>query len=379
MNVVIAIDSFKGSMSSIAAGEAAAEGIRRVYPDARIRVRPLADGGEGTVEALIDGMGGHRERVSVTGPLGEPVSACYGILPDGKTAIMEMAEAAGLSLVPEGKRNPLLTTTRGVGEMIRDAVQKGCRRFLIGIGGSATNDGGVGMLQALGFSFLDHSGRQVKYGAGALAEIEKIAGENVLPELEECVFRVACDVENPLCGDRGASAVYGPQKGASPEDVERMERGLSHLASVACECGWESDPGYPGTGAAGGLGFGFLVFLNGSLEPGVRIVLEETRLENYIREADFVITGEGRLDGQTVQGKAPIGVAQLAKSLGKRVIAFSGAVLPQARLCNEAGIDAYFPILQSAVSLQEAMREENARGNMAATAEQAFRLIKALE
>lgn len=383
MNIVVAMDSFKGSMSSKTAGQAAAEGIRRVYPEAEIFVRPLADGGEGTVEALIQGVGGRRETVRVTGPLGEPVDCHYGILPgqtimEQKTAVIEMAGAAGLPLLAPEKRNPLLTTTYGVGEVIKDAVEKGCRRFIVGIGGSATNDGGVGMLQALGFSFLDREGRQAGFGARALMDIHRISAEKVMPELSECVFRVACDVTNPLCGERGASAVYGPQKGAGPDMVEQMDKGLAHLAEVSKDF-TGADPDYPGTGAAGGLGFGFLTFLNSTLESGVKIVLEETGLEEYIRKADFVVTGEGRLDGQTVQGKAPMGVAELAKAWDKRVFAFSGCVTSKASLCNEAGIDAFFPILRSPASLEEVMKEENAVKNMADTAEQVFRAVKALQ
>ena len=383
MNIVIAIDSFKGSMSSKTAGQAAAEGIRRVYPEAQIFVRPLADGGEGTVEALIQGLRGSLETIRVTGPLGEPVDCCYGILGkqtmvEQKTAVIEMAGAAGLPLIDAEKRDPLLTTTYGVGQVIKDAIEKGCRRFIVGIGGSATNDGGVGMLQALGFSFLDQEGRQVGFGAGALMNIRRISTENIMSELAECTFRVACDVTNPLCGERGASVVYGPQKGATPKMVEQMDKGLCHLAEVSRDFAG-ADPDYPGTGAAGGLGFGFLTFLNSTLESGVKIILEETGLEAYIREADFVITGEGRLDGQTVQGKAPVGVARLEKAWDKRVFAFSGAVTPEARLCNEAGIDAFFPILRSVVGLDEAMQEETAVKNMADTAEQVFRVVKAMQ
>lgn len=303
MKVVVAVDSFKGSMSSITAGRAVETGIRRVYPKARIYVSPLADGGEGTVDALIQGTDGIKANCTVTGPLGEPVVCEYGVLKDGRRAVIEIARAAGLTLVPENKRNPMLTTTYGVGEVIRHAIKKGCRRFIVGIGGSATNDGGAGMLQALGFSVLDKEGKQIGFGAGELERIARINDTDSMPELKECTFRIACDVTNPLCGSKGASAVYGPQKGATPEMVQRMDAGLEQFARVSKAAFPKADAVYPGTGAAGGLGFAFQTFLHGTLESGVQIILEETHLAKYIEEADYVVTGEGRLDGQTVQEK----------------------------------------------------------------------------
>ena len=375
MKAVIAIDSLKGSLSSLQAGDAIREGILRVFPDADVQVRPLADGGEGTVEALTIGMGGELQNVTVTGPLGEPIEAQYGILADGVTAIVEMSAAAGITLVPDEKRNPLITTTYGVGEMIRDAISKGCRHFIVGIGGSATNDGGIGMLQALGFGMLNASGRQVAFGANGLEELRSISLENVLPALADCTFRVACDVTNPLCGEKGASAIYGPQKGATPDMIRRMDGWLKDYAELARGIIPKADREVPGTGAAGGLGFAFLSFTNAVLESGIKIVLEETRLESYVRDADVVVTGEGRLDGQTVMGKAPIGVANIAKQYGKPVIAFAGCVTPDAIACNEHGIDAFFPILRGVVTLAEAMDSVNARKNMADTVEQVFRLM----
>ena len=377
MNVTIAIDSFKGSLSSLEAGHAIEKGIKNVYPEASVSVRPLADGGEGTVEALTCGMGGRFESVSVTGPLGTPVTCRYGILPATGTAILEMSGAAGITLVPASMRNPLKTTTYGVGEVIRDAIKKGCRRFIIGIGGSATNDGGIGMLQALGYGILDHAGSQVPFGAEGLSQIASITTDQVIPELSQCTFQIACDVTNLLCGPSGASAIYGPQKGATDEMIRDMDRWLENFASLARTRFPNADAGFPGTGAAGGMGFAFLTFMNASLESGIRIVLEETRLRDYVKDADIVITGEGRLDGQTVMGKAPIGVAYTAKEFGKPVIAFSGCVTPDAVACNQAGIDAFFPILRTVVTLEEAMDPENARRNLSDTAEQVFRLIKA--
>ena len=375
MKAVIAIDSLKGSLSSLQAGDAIRTGILRVCKDAVVQVRPLADGGEGTVEALTVGMGGELQTVSVTGPLGEKIDARYGILADGVTAILEMSAAAGITLVEDARRNPLHTTTYGVGEMIRDAIGKGCRHFIVGIGGSATNDGGIGMLQALGYGLLNEAGEQVASGAKGLEELKTITTESVIRELKDCTFRIACDVTNPLCGSNGASAIYGPQKGATPAMILQMDKWLQAYAKLAQEINPAADREFPGTGAAGGLGFAFLSFTNAVLESGIKIVLEETRLEEYVKDADIVITGEGRLDGQTVMGKAPVGVAEIAKKYGKPVVAFAGCVTPDAVKCNEHGIDAFFPILRGVVTLPEAMDPANAHKNMADTVEQVFRLL----
>ncbi|MDE6055786.1 MAG: glycerate kinase [Lachnospiraceae bacterium] len=379
MKVVIAIDSLKGSLSSLEAGNAIREGVEKVIPDAEVYVRPLADGGEGTVEALALGMGGKLENVTVTGPLGTPVDCVYGIIADSKTAIIEMSGAACITLVTEQERNPLNTTTYGVGEVIKDAVAKGCRHFIIGIGGSATNDGGIGMLQALGYGMLDKDGNQVPYGAKGLKELETITDEYVLPELKECNFRIACDVTNVLCGEQGCSAVFGPQKGATPSMIMQMDKWLAYYAKLTAEKYPHANAKQAGTGAAGGLGFAFLSYTNAVLESGIKIVLEETKLEDYIQTADIIVTGEGRLDGQTVFGKAPIGVAGIAKKHGKKVIAFSGCVTEDAVACNEHGIDAYFPILRGVQTLQEAMDPHNTRKNMTATVEQVFRLITCIQ
>ena len=378
MKVTIAIDSLKGSLSSLEAGHAIEAGIKNVYPDAEVCVRPLADGGEGTVEALTIGMGGELETITVTGPHGRPVSCQYGIIKETNTAIMEMATAAGITLVSGEERNPLKTTTYGVGEMILDAIRKGCRRFIVGIGGSATNDGGIGMLQALGYDFLDADGQPIPHCGAGLELLTSICADHVIPELAECSFKIACDVTNPLCGPMGASAIYGPQKGATPEIVRTMDGWLANYAKLATSVNPNADAEFPGTGAAGGLGFAFSVFTNAVLESGISIVLEETKLEDYVKDADIVITGEGRLDAQTVMGKAPSGVANIAKKYGKTVLAFAGAVTEDAIRCNEHGIDAFFPILRGVVSLDEAMNPEHARKNMTAAVEQAFRLIKAV-
>lgn len=393
MKAVIAIDSFKGSMDSIEAGEAAEKGIRRVFTDAEAIVYPLADGGEGTVQALAKGLGGKLEKVKVTGPLGEPVICEYGIVEE-KTAIIEMAGAAGITLVQPKLRNPLNTTTYGVGEVIKDAIGKGCRHFIIGIGGSATNDGGIGMLQALGAEFLDEGGKQVPFGARGVEKLAAINCEHILFELKECDFRIACDVDNPLCGENGCSHIFGPQKGATPRMAEQMDQWMRKYAKLteeyfqevkklSADVAWnpvDSEgnyaSNYPGCGAAGGLGFAFRAFLRGKLEPGINIVLEEIGIETAIKDADIVITGEGCLDGQTVMGKAPIGIARLAKKYGKPVIAFSGAVTEDAAACNQAGIDAFFPILRQVTTLEAAMSPATAIRNMTAAVEQTFRLLK---
>ena len=375
MKVVVAIDSLKGSLSSLQAGNAIKDGILNVIPEANVDVRPLADGGEGTVEALALGMGGKLVTVKVTGPLGESVDCIYGILEENKTAIIEMSGAAGITLVPDSKRNPLHTTTYGVGEVIKDAISKGCRHFIVGIGGSATNDGGIGMLQALGYGMLDENGNQVSFGANGLKELVTITDENVIPELKECSFRIACDVTNTLCGEFGCSAVFGPQKGADPTMILQMDKWLENYAKLTSAKYEKADATYPGTGAAGGMGFAFLAYTNAVLESGIKIILEETNLESYVKDADIVITGEGRLDGQTAFGKAPIGVARIAKKYNKTVLAFAGAVTEDAIICNEHGIDAFFPILRRIQSLQEAMEPSVARNNMVTTVEQVFRLI----
>ncbi len=375
MKAVIAIDSLKGSLSSMEAGYAA-EGIRRVHgQDAEIIVRPLADGGEGTVEALVSGMNGIIQNVMVTGPLGTPVNCEYGIIESSHTAVIEMSGAAGITLVPDEKRNPLYTTTYGVGEVIKDAISKGCRRFIVGIGGSATNDGGIGMLQALGYGFLDKEGKQVPFGARGLEVLEEITDTYVLPELAECEFRVACDVTNILCGEEGCSAVFGPQKGATPSMIMQMDKWLEKYAALAEKKCTKVNANQAGTGAAGGLGFAFLSFTNAVLESGIKIVLEETSLEKYMENADIVITGEGRLDGQTAMGKAPVGVACLAKKHNIPVTAFAGSVTKEAIACNQNGIDAFFPILRGVTTLEDAMKPENAKANMADTVEQVFRLL----
>lgn len=375
MKAVVAIDSLKGSLTSMEAGNAVAEGILRADAQAEVVVRPLADGGEGTVDALVCGMKGTIQNAVVTGPLGAPVNCEYGIIEQTKTAVIEMAGAAGITLISEEERNPMHTTSYGVGEVIKDAITKGCRRFIIGIGGSATNDGGIGMLQALGYGFLDKENKQIPFGAKGLEKLETITDAYVIPELAECEFRIACDVTNTLCGENGCSAVYGPQKGATPSMIMQMDKWLEHYAALAKKLYPKANALQAGAGAAGGMGFAFLSFTNAVLESGIKIVLEETQLESYIEDADMVITGEGRLDGQTAMGKAPVGVARLAKRHHIPVIAFAGSLTKEAVECNKNGIDAFFPILRNIVTLEDAMKPENAKVNLSDSVEQVFRLI----
>ena len=290
-----------------------------------------------------------------------------------------MSAAAGITLVPEESRNPMNTTTFGVGELILDAIERGCRHFIVGIGGSATNDGGVGMLQALGYDLLTREGKTISYGGNGLKELARIEEANVHPTLKECTFKVACDVTNPLCGENGSSAIFGPQKGAIPEMVQELDQLLLHYAELSKNINSHADRFYPGTGAAGGMGFAFLTYTNATLESGIQIVLTETKLEELIATADFVVTGEGRLDGQTALGKAPIGVAALAKKYQKKVLAFAGAVTPDAKECNQHGIDAFFPILRGVVTLKEAMNKEVAHQNMVDTVEQVFRVVEMMK
>ena len=373
MKVVIAIDSFKGSMTSMEAGNAAKKGILAAKPDAEVCLSPLADGGEGTVDALIEGLGAKKIPVTVTGPLGEKVSCYYGFLEETKSAVMEMASAAGITLVT--KKDPLRASTYGVGEMIADALKRDCKNFIIGIGGSATNDGGIGMLKALGFEFFDEDGNDVGEGAAALAKITEIRTENKNQLLSGAKFQIACDVKNPLCGKQGATYIFGSQKGVTEEQKDQIDEAMRHYADVTKESLGCDFADCEGAGAAGGLGYAFLSYLAGELIPGVELILHATSLEEKMKNADVVVTGEGRLDAQTVMGKAPVGVAALAKKYDAKVIAFAGSVAPEAKVCNQEGIDAFFPIVRGVTTLEEAMKKENAMENIAATAEQVFRLL----
>lgn len=375
MKVVIAIDSLKGSLSSMEAGTAIKDGILAAKPDAEVIVKPLADGGEGTTDALIEGMNGERIDLTVTGPMHTPVDAYYGYLKDTNTAVMEMASAAGITLVPDSEKNPLLATSYGVGEMINDAIQRGCRNFIIGIGGSVTNDGGIGMLKALGIRFLDENGEDAGEGGQALAKVARIDVSGMNPLLKECHIQIACDVNNPLCGENGSTYVYGPQKGVTEDMKKTLDEAMAHFARVTSETLENDYMNTPGAGAAGGLGYAFLAYTGAALTPGIELILDAVGLEEELSGADVVVTGEGRLDFQTAMGKAPVGVARLAKKYNAKVIAFAGSVTKEATACNKEGIDAFFPILRGVCTLAEAMDPVAARNNMTATVEQVFRLL----
>ena len=375
MKVVVAIDSLKGSLSSMEAGLAIKDGVLAAQPDAEVIVKPLADGGEGTTDALIEGMNGERIDLTVTGPMHTPVDAYYGYLKDTNTAVMEMASAAGITLVPDSEKNPLLATSYGVGEIINDAIQRGCRNFIIGIGGSVTNDGGIGMLKALGVRFLDENGEDAGEGGQALAKVARIDVSGMNPLLKECHIQVACDVNNPLCGENGSTYVYGPQKGVTEDMKKTLDEAMAHFAKVTSETLENDYMNTPGAGAAGGLGYAFLAYTGAALTPGIELILDAVGLEEELSGADVVVTGEGRLDFQTAMGKAPVGVARLAKKYNAKVIAFAGSVTKEATACNKEGIDAFFPILRGVCTLAEAMDPVAARNNMTATVEQVFRLL----
>ncbi len=370
MKVVIAIDSYKGSLTSQQAGEACREGVLRACPGARTAVFPVADGGEGTLEVFM-GLGMTWREETVTGPLGEKISAGY--CAGAGRAFVEMARCAGLPLVPPDKRDPMNTTTRGVGELIIKAVEADAREIYLGIGGSATSDCGLGMLCALGFDFYDADGEKCGDKGGDLARVRRIDRSGADARLRECRFIVACDVTNPLYGENGAAHVYGPQKGASPETVEKLDEAARRFAALC--------PGdnalLPGAGAAGGLGFALREFLGAQLVPGIEFVLSALNIEREISDADLVFTGEGRLDRQSVMGKVPSGVAALAKKYGVPVAALSGCLGDGAEDCLSAGIDAYFPILSAPCTMEQAMDADAARENLSRTAQQAVRLFSA--
>src|SRR5271165_1275987 len=357
MKIVIAPDSFKESLSALDVALHIREGFRAVYPDADYVVLPVADGGEGTVDALVAATGGRRITRRVVGPLGDEVEAFYGVTGDGDAAVIEMAAASGLELVPPDARNPLVTTTFGVGELIRAALDDGARRFIIGIGGSATNDGGAGMLQALGVRFLDVGGRDLALGGGALADLERIDLSGLDPRLAACAIEVACDVDNPLVGPHGASAIFGPQKGATPEMVRVLDANLARYAALIERTIGKSVADMPGAGAAGGLGAGLHAFLGARLRPGIEIVMETVEMDRVVADADLIVTGEGRLDGQTIHGKTPIGVASVAERHGKPVIAIAGSLGEGFEAVYDHGIAAVFSVLPRPCTIAEALAE----------------------
>lgn len=374
MRAVVAMDSFKGSLTSLEAGNAVKKGILQAA-SCEVVVKALADGGEGTTEAFVEGYGGEIVAVNVEGPYGRLVEATYGWLKDKQMAIMEMASSSGIMLAKKSEMNPLKASTFGFGEMILDAVERGARSFLLGIGGSATNDGGLGMLTALGYEFLDKEGVPVDKTGESLGKICSVSFEKVHPLISQCTFQVACDVNNPLLGERGATAVYGPQKGVTPETGKVLEEGLLNFSKVTRDALHRDHSDSSGAGAAGGLGFALLSYLNAELKEGVKLVLEAVKLEEDVKHADIIFTGEGRIDAQSSMGKAPMGVMELAKKYNKRVIALGGSVTKEISKLNELGMDACFSILNEVVTLEEAMKKETAEKNLTQTASQIMRLL----
>jgi glycerate kinase len=355
MRVVIAPDKFKGSLTASEAAQAMARGVARVLPDASIDQVPMADGGEGTVDALVAATGGSYRKAVITGPLGEPILAPFGLLGDGQTAALEMASASGLVLVASDRRNPLIATTRGTGELLLAAIGAGARRVIVGIGGSATNDGGAGLGQALGYCLLDNDGRGLEPGGGDLGRLARIDPSGRIADLDAIEVLVACDVTNPLCGPRGASAVYGPQKGATPAMIEVLDANLAHFAAIV-----ERDLGVsiidiPGSGAAGGLGGGLVAFAAGRLEKGIDLIIDAVGLAGRLAGADLCLTGEGSLDAQSAFGKTAVGVSRLARSLRCPTLALAGTIGPGADAVLEEGINAYFSICPGPIGLDQAI------------------------
>ncbi len=366
MKIVIAPDSFKESLTALEAANAIERGFKSIFPNAVYHKMPMADGGEGTVQSLVDATNGTIKERIVTGPLGNPVKSFFGVMGDGKTAVIEMAAASGLHLVPMEKRNPLVTSTRGTGELISAALDLGVKHIIIGIGGSATNDGGAGMIQALGAKLLDEEGETIGPGGGALSQIATVDLSGLDNRLKDVHIDVACDVDNPLTGPRGASAIFGPQKGATPEMVKLLDKNLSHFADVIEKALGKSFRDIEGAGAAGGLGASLLAFLNADLKRGIDIVLHAMNFESVVKDADLVITGEGRIDSQTVYGKTPIGVAKAAKKYGVPVIGLAGSISQDSDVVIEHGIDALFSIVPGIITLPEAF--EFAEANIERTA-----------
>ncbi len=372
MKIVVAADSFKGSMRSDEAGEIIAAGLREGLSDAKIVVIPVADGGEGTTDAVIRATGGELRSVEVTGPLGDPVTAGYGLLPGGRTAVMEMASASGIELVPAGRLDPMKATTYGTGELIRYAIEEGVRNIILGIGGSATVDGGIGMAQALGYRLLTGDGEDCGRGGAALETIRTIDTTDVVDGLTDCRIRVACDVTNPLLGERGAARVFGPQKGATPAMVEALERGLGHLGGVWESHGMLDISDNPGDGAAGGLGAALRAFCSAEMVSGADLVAEITGFDNEIATADLLVTGEGRTDDQTADGKLCAVLATKASAAGARTILISGTVADDLPGIDEL-FDAVFSTVKDVVSLEDALA--HGRENLAITARSAGRVL----
>jgi len=376
MNVIIAMDSFKGCASSLELSSAITQGIRTVYQDATIKAYEIADGGEGTLQAMVHNTEGELITCKVHDPLMHLIEAQYGILGDGVTAVIEMAQASGLPLVPVDKRNPLYTTTFGVGELIAHALERGCREFIVGIGGSATNDGGVGMLQALGYRFLDKEGNNIAYGGGALGDIVRIETEHAHPALKKSTFTIACDVDNPMYGERGAAFIYGPQKGATPEAVLKLDANIKHFASCINEQLGRDIAYIPGSGAAGALGGGFLGFLTASLRSGIDIVLDSIQFDTALKNADIVITGEGKVDAQSLMGKVISGIAKRCTQANVPLIVLAGEIDASALRSHEHGVSALFSIMHGPMSLEDAMHTKTALRLATQKTEELFWLIR---
>jgi len=355
MKIVVAPDSFKGSLTAVEVSDAIEQGIREIFPEAEIVKIPMADGGDGTVQCLVNATGGKILREKVMGPLGDEVLASYGILGDEKTAVIEMAEASGLTLVPENKRNPLITTTYGTGQLIKAALDQGCRKMIIGIGGSATNDGGAGMVQALGVELLDKDGEEIGFGGGELKKVFRINTKYLDNRLSETKVLIASDVSNPLCGPKGASKIYGPQKGATPEMVKKLDESLVYFAEIIKRDLNKDVKDIPGAGAAGGLGVSLMAFLDAELRPGIEIIIEIVKLEQAIKDADLVITGEGKIDSQTIYGKAPIGVAKIAKKYNIPVIAVAAIISDDADIVYQYGISSLISVTGQPMRLDESV------------------------
>ena len=373
MKIVIAPDSFKESLTALEVANAIETGFKRIFPNAEYVKLPMADGGEGTVQSLVDATQGRLIEAEVTAPLGNQVKSFFGLSGDGKTAIIEMAAASGLHLVPMDKRNPCQTTSFGTGELIKQALDLGVQHIILGIGGSATNDGGAGMLQALGLRLLDKNGQSIGFGGAALSNLAEIQMADLDPRLQHVQIEVACDVNNPLCGERGASAIFGPQKGATPEMVKELDAALAHFAEIVeRDCG-KKIQAQPGAGAAGGMGGGLLLLPNVQLKAGVQIVLDNLKLAEQVKEADLVITGEGRMDAQSILGKTPIGVARKAKQFNKPVIAIVGCLREDYEVVYEHGIDAVFPIIRNLGDLPTILKQ--GEQNLISTAQNVARLL----
>ena len=356
MKIVIAPDSYKESLSATEVAQAIEKGFREIFPDAQYVSVPVADGGEGTVEAMIAATNGSLQHAVVTGPLGEKVKACWGISGDGATAFIEMAAASGLALVPPAQRNPLITTSHGTGELILAALDKGARNIIIGIGGSATNDGGAGMVQALGARLVDANGTDIGFGGGSLVALNRIDITGLDPRLKHCAIRVACDVTNPLVGETGASRIFGPQKGATEAMIVELDTNLGHFADVIKASLRIDVKNLPGAGAAGGMGAALTAFLGAELRSGIEIVTQALHLEEHIHDCTLVVTGEGRLDSQSIHGKVPVGVANVAKKYHKPVIGIAGSLTSDVGVVHQYGIDAVFSVLNSIGTLEEAFR-----------------------